>query len=271
MINIQKICFKYVGSKVSIFDDFSLQLQSSRVYGLLGPNGAGKSTLLYLMTGLLRPQRGCVLVDGVNVAKRRAATLADLYLVPEEYELPRMTLNEYVRSYSPFYPRFSKEVMTRCLAEFELTSDLDLHRLSMGQKKKVVIAFALAAGTRYLLMDEPTNGLDIPSKRQFRRVIASCMDDERLILISTHQIHDVEQLLDHVLILSDGRTFCDAATSELTRRFSFTHAAVAPSTALYTERTAQGYVSISPRTDEEETTMNLELLYNAVTTKQIQL
>ena len=226
------------------------------------------------------------MVDTHDASRRERSLLQDLYIVPEEFELPSMTLAEYVDTYRPFYPRFSQEVLSQCLQEFCLPESLHISRLSMGQKKKVLMAFALACGTRYLLMDEPTNGLDIASKKQFRRVIASNMTDERTIIIATHQVHDVEQLLDHVLILGvqgvqgvkdnsltpHSQLRFDATVSRLTQEFSFTLAPQPIADALYTERTAQGYACIAPRhPDDEETPLNLELLYSAVQNGKIEM
>ena len=204
MVNIQNIKFGYK-SYQPVLDDFSLDFGKSGIYGLLGKNGTGKSTLLYLMMGLLRPQKGCVTIDGINATLRRPEVLQEMFLVPEEYDLPRISLRKYVKAIKPFYPRFSDELLERCLANFEMTSDVDLGSLSMGQKKKVYICVALATNTRYLLLDEPTNGLDILSKSQFRKVIIEGMNDEKTIIVSTHQVHDVERLLDHVCIIERNK------------------------------------------------------------------
>ena len=286
MIQLQNISFQYAGSAAPVFSQFSLSLPVGRIYGLLGPNGSGKSTLLYIMMGLLHPSEGLALVDTRDASRRERSLLQDLYIVPEEFELPSMTLADYVDTYRPFYPHFSQEVLSQCLQEFCLPESLHISRLSMGQKKKVLMAFALACGTRYLLMDEPTNGLDIASKKQFRRVIASNMTDERTIIIATHQVHDVEQLLDHVLILGvqevqgvkdnsltpHSQLRFDATVSRLTQEFSFTLAPQPTADALYTERTAQGYACIAPRhPDDEETPLNLELLYSAVQSGKIDM
>ena len=286
MIQLQNISFQYAGSAAPVFSQFSLSLPVGRIYGLLGPNGSGKSTLLYIMMGLLHPSEGLALVDTRDASRRERSLLQDLYIVPEEFELPSMTLAEYVDTYRPFYPRFSQEVLSQCLQEFCLPESLHISRLSMGQKKKVLMAFALACGTRYLLMDEPTNGLDIASKKQFRRVIASHMTDDRTLIISTHQVHDVEQLLDHVLILGvqgaqgaqdnslapHSQLRFDATVSRLTQEYSFTLAPQPTADALYTERTAQGYACIAPRhPDDEETPLNLELLYSAVQNGKIEM
>ena len=204
MISIQNVTFGY-RKHLEVLDDFSLDFSQSGIYGLLGKNGTGKSTLLYLMMGLLRPQKGDVSIDGISASLRRPEVLQEMFLVPEEYDLPHNSLHSYVKAIKPFYPRFSDELMERCLASFEMSSDINLGSLSMGQKKKVYISLALATNTRYLLMDEPTNGLDILSKSQFRKAVIDSMNDEKTVIISTHQVHDVEHLLDHVCIIERNK------------------------------------------------------------------
>lgn len=200
MINVNNITFGY-NRHHAVLKDFSLQFQGGGVYGLLGKNGTGKSTLLYLMMGLLRPSAGRVEVDGMEASRRLPQMLSELFLVPEEYDMPRITLREYVRVLKPFYKGFSDDLLHRCLDGFDMSPEVHLGGLSMGQKKKVYMCLALATNTRYLLMDEPTNGLDILSKSQFRRVLLEGMTEEKTIIISTHQVHDVERLLDHVTII----------------------------------------------------------------------
>lgn len=204
MISIQNVKFGY-RSHQEVLDDFSLDFAKNGIYGLLGKNGTGKSTLLYLMMGLLRPQKGSVTIDGISASLRRPEVLQEMFLVPEEYDLPRISLKKYVKSIKPFYPRFSDELLEKSLANFEMTSDIDLGSLSMGQKKKVYMSLALATNTRYLLLDEPTNGLDILSKSQFRKAVIEGMNDEKTIIVSTHQVHDVERLLDHVCIIERNK------------------------------------------------------------------
>lgn len=213
MISITNVTFGYTPS-VRVLEDFSLRFQDGGVYGLLGKNGTGKSTLLYLITGLLRAQRGTVEVDGVDASSRKAETLADMFIVPEEYDLPAISLKNYVKALKPFYPRFSEELLERCLREFEMPTDVNLGALSMGQKKKVYICIALAANTKYLLLDEPTNGLDILSKSLFRKVVVAGMSEDKTIIISTHQVHDVEHLLDHVVIVDRNRVLLDQKLEE---------------------------------------------------------
>ncbi len=213
MINIKDVTFGY-SSSAKVLEDFSLQFQDGGVYGLLGKNGTGKSTLLYLITGLLRAQKGSVEVDGVDARDRNAEILSEIFIVPEEYDLPAISLTSYVKAIKAFYPRFSDELLEKCLREFEMPTEVNLGSLSMGQKKKVYICIALAANTKYLLLDEPTNGLDILSKSLFRKVVVAGMSEEKTLIISTHQVHDVELLLDHVVIIDRNRVLLDQKLEE---------------------------------------------------------
>ena len=271
MIEVNHISFKYAGSKRLVFDDFSLRLEENRIYGLLGKNGTGKSTLLYLISGLLRPQSGSVCCDGVATDKRQPETLRDIFFVTEEFEMPAIRLSEYVKLYKPFYPNFSDEVLQECLADFELPSDVHLNELSMGQRKKAYIAFAMATNTKYLFMDEPTNGLDIPSKSQFRKVIARHMTEERTVVVSTHQVHDVEQMLDHILMLDQRSVLLNASIQEIQDLYTFEYRSPQQmdDSVLYAEPTLQRNAVIRRRQEgDAETQVNLELLFNYKTTSK---
>ena len=266
MIEVKNINFKYAGQKHLVFEDFSLELKQDNIYGLLGKNGTGKSTLLYLISGLLRPKKGNVCFDGVETCKRLPDTLQEIFIVPEEFDLPTMSLEQYVKINRPFYPQFSMTVLEGCLKDFELPVDLQLNALSMGQKKKAFMAFALATGTKVLLMDEPTNGLDIPSKSQFRKVVAQYMSDDRTLIISTHQVHDVESLLDHILILSQQKLLLDASVADIQEKYTFEYRTPDDmDDVIYAEPSLQGNAVIAPRkAGSPETQVNLELLFNAV-------
>ena len=265
MIEVKNIHFSYPGQKERVFNDFSLQLEESKIYGLLGKNGTGKSTLLYLLSGLLRPNVGTVCCDGLTAFKRYPEMLRDIFLVTEEFEMPAICLSEYVKLYKTFYPNFSVEVLQECLADFELPEDVHLGKLSMGQRKKAYIAFAMATNTKYLFMDEPTNGLDIPSKSQFRKVIAQHMTDDRTVIISTHQVHDVEQMLDHILILDQRSVLLNATMQEIIDQYSFEYRSPQEMDVdvLYAEPTLQGNAVVTKRKEgDAETQLNLELLFN---------
>lgn len=274
MIKIENISYKYAGAKENVFSNLNLSFGENKIYGLLGKNGTGKSTLLYLISGLLRRDGGAISIDGTDMFKDRDKMLSEIFIVPEEFELMPVTLDAYVRMNSRFYPSFSKETLEKCLADFELSYDIDLRHLSMGQKKKVYMSFALATNTRLLLMDEPTNGLDIPSKSQFRKVMAANMSEDRTVIISTHQVHDVESLLDHVVIIDGSEVLLDAATDEICADYMFSLESPSESGegVLYAEPSLQGNNVIRRRANgDEETPLNLELLFNAVTKREIKM
>ena len=213
MIDISNVTFEYRKGK-PVLKDFSLSFPQGGVYGLLGKNGTGKSTLLYLISGLLRPRHGEVRVDGILSANRQPEMLREIFLVPEEYDLPSVSLKSYTRALKSFYPRFSDDLLRKCIEVFDLEMDMQLGTLSMGQKKKVYMCVALATGTRVLLMDEPTNGLDILSKSQFRKVVVQGMEEDKTVLVSTHQVHDVERLLDHVTIINGNQVLLHGPLNE---------------------------------------------------------
>lgn len=210
MIHVQDITFGYRKNQ-KVWENFSIEFKDGGIYGLLGKNGVGKSTLLYLISGLLRPAEGMVDVDGHMPHKRETTFLQDIFIVPEEFALPNVSLRQYVAAIRPFYPNFSVETLHMVLGEFGMDAEQHLGQLSMGQKKKVYVAVALASNTRYLLMDEPTNGLDILSKKQFRKAVVAGMNPQKTLIISTHNVHDVENLLDHVVIVSNKGVLLEQA------------------------------------------------------------
>lgn len=266
MITIQNLHFNYGKSAYKVFEDFTLNIPNGKIIGLLGRNGTGKSTLLYLISGLLRPNQGMMLVDGYVSQDRHPEMLQDIMIVPEEIDLPAVSFKDFIRTNRVYYPNFSEEVLYQVLRDFDIPAEFNLTALSMGQKKKVFMAFALATCTKYLLMDEPTNGLDIPSKMQFRRTLASQMNENRTIIVSTHQVHDVEQLIDHVVLIEGTHLLVDNSTTELSKLLRFEQRPYgAPlDDALYVEPSLSGSAVITPTKGREETPINLELLFNAI-------
>ena len=273
MIDVNQVSFSYGRKKSKVLDGFSMQLEKGAVYGLLGKNGTGKSTLLYLMAGLLRPQTGKVCYQGVDVTLRRPSTLQDMFLVSEEFALPSVSLKQYVKLNASFYPNFSDELLRSCLRDFDMNEDIHLGELSMGQKKKAFMCFALATNTSLLMMDEPSNGLDIPSKSQFRKVIASGMTDEKAVIISTHQVRDIDSLLDHVLIMDRSELLLNESVSNICEKLYFAEQSMNEPTdnALYVQPSVQGNSVILPNTSSEESKMNLEVLFNAMLAERVKM
>lgn len=265
MLEIKDLSYSYGWGNEPVYTDFNLSFNEGGIYGLLGKNGTGKTTLLYLISGLLHPYKGEVLYHGNNTFQRKVETLQQLFIVPEEFLLPDIPLKSYIRINSVFYPTFSMETLRKSLIDFELDEDIHLGELSMGQKKKAFMSFALATNTPLLLMDEPTNGLDIPSKSQFRKVIASNMDDNKIILISTHQVRDIDTLLDHVTIIDGSDILLNNSVTDITAKLAFdeVEADYRPEGTLFAQPSYRGSSIVRPNTDGIETPLNLELLFNA--------
>ena len=266
-MQVERIAFNYGWrQQKSVFSDFSLSLERGKVYGLLGLNGAGKSTLIYLMAGLLTPKSGRVTIDGCNVRDRLPSTLDNMFIVPEEFELPRMSLKEYATLNGALYPRFSYEDMLRNLEIFDINPEIkSLSSLSMGQKKKVLMSFAFATHTDLMLMDEPTNGLDIPGKSQFRRLVAREMSDNRTIVISTHQVRDIDRCIEHVVIIDNSKVLLDESVARITSKLQFVEngTAAEAKSAIYSQPSVTGYSIVAPSNGGDETEINLETLFNA--------
>ena len=263
MLKVENLTFSYRRSARPVLDGFSLEVEAGGVYGLLGRNGAGKSTLLYLIAGLLTPKSGRVLFRDTDTRRRLPATLSDIFIVPEEFSLPRISLGDYVKANSPLYPRFSADDLRRHLSIFDMDPELNLGALSMGQKKKAFMSFALACNTSLLLMDEPTNGLDIPGKSAFRRFIAQNMTDERAVIISTHQVRDIDRLLDHVIIMDNSSVLLNRRVDAITSRLKFltTDSRELIDRALYAQPSLEGTSIVIPNDDGADTELNLESLF----------
>ena len=266
MINIQNLHFSY--KKKKVFDNLNLQFTPGHIYGLLGKNGTGKSTLLKNVAGLLFPRKGAVTVNGFVPGKRQPEFLKDVFMVPEEFYLPNIPLSQFVKIESPFYPNFSESQLQTYLRHFDVPQDSTLQNMSYGQKKKVLISFALATNAKVLLMDEPTNGLDIISKSQFRKVLASALDEERCIIISTHQVKDLENLIDRVTIIDEGKILFDQKVEDIMDKLSFRISSDEREAkeALYSESSLKGNVIVTPNYEAEEGKLDMELLYKAIVT-----
>ena len=270
MITLKELSFSY-SRKKEVLDRINLEVGSGHICGLLGKNGEGKTTLLNLLSGQLFPDQGSCLVLEEIPSERNARFLQQIFLLPEEISMPEVTAIEYIKMYAPFYPTFRDDICKACVESFEINLSDRLSKMSQGQRKKVAITLALAAHTPLLLMDEPTNGLDIPSKATFRRLVASLIDDNQTVIISTHQVRDLESLIDTVLILDQRQILLNKTLNEIGEKLYF-GPLLPEEKALYSEPTPQGTIGVTARDGKEETAVSLELLFNAAITypKEIQ-
>ncbi len=266
MLTIDNLTFTYPGTRIPVISGLNAEFKPGNISGLLGTNGVGKSTLLYLCAGLLNPAGGSVKLNGISTCNRLPSTLSDIFLVAEDMDLPSIKISTYARRNSLLYPRFSAETFSTLLQNFSLEPDMNLGRASMGQRKKALTAFALACNTSVLLLDEPTNGLDIPGKSEFRRALINAASDDRTVIISTHQVRDLDRILNHVMILGSDGTAIQADIAELQKRFTFrfTTSPAETTGAIWMQPAAGGYNIICARRDDdddEETDVNLESLF----------
>ena len=266
MVEIRDLHFSYREKKV--FNGLDLELQPGHIYGLMGRNGMGKSTLLRCIGGLLFPRMGEIHTIGFQPGLRQPAFLQKVFMIPEEFYLPDILPAQMLKTIAPFYPRFDIDRFKNYTRKFEIPEGNSFGTMSYGQKKKTLISFALATNASLLLMDEPTNGLDILSKSQFRKVMAGSLDEKKCILISTHQVKDLENLVDRILIIEDGRILFDQAIETICLRLSFSISFDEDEVrqALYKESSLKGHALISLNSTGDETRLDLEMLYKAVIT-----
>ena len=269
MIKIENMNFGYVPQR-RIFDNLNLSLEAGHIYGLLGKNGVGKTTLLKIISGLRFCNKGTVSVFGMKPEQRDPMMLADIYFVTEEMDVPSVSVREYANIYAPFYPNFISD-FEDYLHQFEIVDmEQKLTKMSHGQKKKVLVSFALATNTKLLIMDEPTNGMDIPSKSTFRKVVASAITDDKAFIISTHQVRDLQNVIDAVLVLDNGKillnadinTICDRLTFKVLSADEYTKLSQ-QGKVLYSDDNIAGKVAVCTHLDDADDKFDMELLFCA--------
>ncbi|MFO7848204.1 MAG: ABC transporter ATP-binding protein [Balneolaceae bacterium] len=271
MISIQNLTFAFKKGN-PLFSGLSLQMNPGSIYGLFGLNGAGKTTLLNHISGMLFPKVGECLLNGQPARDRTPKLMSELFIVTEQFTLPAMTGNTYVAIHAPFYPRFDHSLFEKIITEFEVDISSSIPELSYGQRKKFLIAFALASNTAVLLMDEPTNGLDIPSKSQFRRIVASLDQSERCTVISTHQVRDLGSMIDQISVIKDGAIVFDHDLETIQKNLSFRKLKDPENQDyIYGEEILGGVHALcraKPDSDHSfSDDIDLELLFNAIISK----
>ena len=262
MITINTLDFSY--KNAAVFKNISLNFKRGNVYGLLGENGVGKTTLLKLICGLQHPTAGTCTVDEFVPSERNPYFLQNIFFLPEEVITDDTTPEKFVKKLGVFYPRYDHGYFLNLMNELEVDATKKFDALSYGQKKKALLACALSLRTDYLLLDEPTNGLDIPSKALFRKVILQHCTDETTVIISTHQVKDVENLIDPIVILDHDEVLLNATFEEISSKLYFEYGAEKSDDALYSEMMPGGYINVLPNNFEMESKVNVEALFNAV-------
>lgn len=262
MIKVNNLKFSY-GSSV-VLENISMDLQEGKIYGLLGENGVGKTTLLTLLCGLKKTQVGTINIDGANPYKRQPSLIENIIFLPDEINAYPVTADSYASLRGKLYKSYNHEKFTSIMKDFDNDSAQIMNRMSFGQLKKTHIAFGLACGTKYLFLDEPTNGLDIPSKAQFRKAITKYTSEESTIIISTHQVRDLENIIDPIIILDSKEVLLNATLEEISNKLYFNYSQDASYESLYSERLPGGFIQVSLNTSGEDSKVNIEALFNTV-------
>lgn len=262
MVTIDNLQFNY--SKHIVFNDVTMKLEAGKIYGLLGQNGVGKTTLLKIMSGLLKLKSGSCSVNGYNPYLREPGFLGELFYIPEDFMGPDLVVNKFAKLRGEFYPNYDQNKFSRLMTEFEVNGSSKFTKLSFGQQKKAIIAFALSTNTKLILMDEPSNGLDIPSKAQLRRVISQASTDDTCIVISTHQVRDLENLIDPIIILDRNGVLLNASIDEISQKLCFEFSTTTSDTAIYSEQTLGGFINVNQNNTGRECKVNIEALFNSV-------
>ena len=262
MITIKKLGFSYDTNVV--LKDISMELQEGKIYGLLGENGVGKTTLLTLLAGLKKAEDGILEIDGYKPFDRKPSFLANIYYLPDEVPAPRRKAIDFARDHGQYWISFSIDKFREVMKVFDNDENQRMDQMSYGQLKKTFISFALACNTRYLFMDEPTNGLDIPSKAQFRKAVSKYTSDDSTLLISTHQARDLEAIIDPIIILDRRDVLLNASLDEIAQKLYFDYSSEVDPTALYQEMVPGGNIQVVRNTTGAESKVNIEALFNAV-------
>jgi sodium transport system ATP-binding protein len=211
---------KRFGEIVAV-DDVSLQADDGRITGLLGPNGAGKTTTLRLLYGLMRPDSGSVRIDDVDVVAQPLAAQAKVGVLPDAHGLyPRLTAREHIRYFGELQGLRGDELELRIaelLAKLDMRSIADRRAqgFSQGERMKVSLARALVHGPNNVILDEPTNGLDVMSTRAMRKLIRELRDEGKCVLFSSHVMQEVSALCDVIVIVAGGRVVARGTPDEL--------------------------------------------------------
>ena len=262
MIEIENLEFSY--GNVPVLKNISIRLEEGKIYGLLGENGVGKTTLLTLLCGLKPVRSGRIVTDGRNPFDRTPDFLADQFFLADEVAPVSVRADEFAKSRGAFWPKFDYDKFLSVMAEFENDPQKKLSAMSAGQLKKTWISFALACNVKYLFMDEPTNGLDIPSKAQFRSAVMKYTSDRSTIVISTHQVRDLENIIDPIVILDRQEVLLNASVQTIMEKLYFDYGMTLHPEALYSEQLPGGFIQVLLNADGRESKVNVEALFNTV-------
>ena len=264
MVELKNVSFGYNPNK-NVIEDLSFNLEEGRFYGLLGKNGTGKTTLMKIISGILFSKEGYVNIEGNNPRDRKLETLQEIFMMPADFTFPKMSLEKYVSLYSSFYPKFNNDILDDCLDNFEINKNIkSIDKLSLGEKHKIAVSLAISFGTKLILFDEAANGMDIPTRKMFRKMLMKHISEDQTVVLSTHVVQDIENLLTDIIVLRKGQKTFISSLDDIRNKYSFGIQSNEEG-AIYSEPCAEGYRVICNNTNNDDTEVSLELLFNALT------
>lgn len=198
---------------VKALDNLTLKIESGKIVGLLGPNGHGKTTLIKTLSGLLSKDKGKVLIDGKRIGVGTKKIVS--YLPERSYLSPEMKIKEVVSFFQEFYEDFDAKKADAMLGELSLGKESKLKSLSKGNREKVQLIMVMSRKAKLYLLDEPMGGVDPAARDYILKTIISNYSEDATVIISTHLIQDVEQILDEVIFLKEGKVMLHSDVDEL--------------------------------------------------------
>ena len=268
MITINNLTYGY-NKHINAVNNITTSIAPG-IHLLLGENGAGKTTLLHIIAALLYPKEGTCLINGKDISARKPADMSQVFFMPEDITFPAKTINEFAHIHSPFYPTFSEDLFEQNLETFQMSGNEPFSSLSLGNRKKANLAYVMALGTDVLLLDEPTNGLDINAKKELLKIMVRCLNENQTVIISTHTVWDLKNLFESVMMLRRGNLILSKSTEEISAKLSFVSSTAPRPNALYMESDMNGFRSIEPNIDGNETEINFSLIYSALMSDEAQ-
>lgn len=264
IIELNELSYRYPRTRTDALSGVSATVTPG-IYLLLGENGAGKTTLLHLIDGLLFPSSGKCMIDSTPTRLRLPSITSHVFFLGDDTEFPYNTLRDMVRVHACFYPRFSAEMLEENLKAFGLKDTDNLSGMSLGMRRKAMVAYALALRAEVTLLDEPANGLDIESKLALQQIIARNVEPEQTVIVSTHNIADLRALFDGVMVLNHGQLQLSASTDAILNRVAFLSLREPHPQALHSELRMGTWHCIVPNADGElDTDIDYQLLYTAL-------
>lgn len=212
ILECRNLSRKY-GNHFYALNDLTLSLDSGQIVGLLGPNGSGKTTLIKLINGLLNPSSGEVLIDGKAPGVDTKKIVS--YLPERTYLDESMKVRDIIRFFADFYDNFITDRAYQMLSDLEISADARLRTLSKGTKEKVQLILVMSRDAKLYILDEPIGGVDPAARDYILHTILANYNEESTILLSTHLIHDIENILDRVVFLKEGRLAMNAPVDDI--------------------------------------------------------